>query len=202
MSEWESAKSALRGPRNLHIEGHRMLCLRHRVLCLPRNLQTTHISKSHDPLLLSRSLSSSMITTVSTVPATKTAFRSKTARLSRKVDFGAPKHEVSLAPATKSDHHVPKCARRHNESAVVTSARSSHPDSASLRSRSVSRGVSALYMAANQPHTPARFSDLSISCFPTTVRIPQCAHTVWGINLKTQYFGNHVHPTKGCQGWD
>ena len=30
--------------------------------------------------------------------------------------------------------------------------------------------------------TPARFSDLSISCFSLTVRTPQCAHTVWGKN--------------------
>ena len=63
----------------------------------------------------------------SAAPATKSALRSKAAlipctlHLSRKVDFGPPKHEVSLPPATKSDHHVRKCARHHNESAVTTS---------------------------------------------------------------------------------
>ena len=49
-----------------------------------------------------------------------------------KVDFGPPKHDVSLAPATKSDHHVRKCARRHNESAVATSTHRGPPDFASL----------------------------------------------------------------------
>ena len=38
------------------------------------------------------------------------AKRSDPVRLSRKVDFGPPKREVSLVPATKSDHHVRKCA--------------------------------------------------------------------------------------------
>ena len=39
-------------------------------------------------------------------------------------DFEAPKHEVSLAPATKSRHHMPKYAR---QSAVVRSARRGPP---------------------------------------------------------------------------
>ena len=56
--------------------------------------------------------------------------------LSRKVDIGAPKHEVSLAPAMKSHHRVRKCARHHNESAVARSTHCRHPDSASRRSRS------------------------------------------------------------------
>ena len=37
--------------------------------------------------------------------------RSDPLRLSRKADFGLPIHEVSLAPAKKSDHHVRKNAR-------------------------------------------------------------------------------------------
>ena len=49
-------------------------------------------------------------------------------------------HEVSLAPATKSDHHARKCARHHNESTVATSTRASPPDFASLRSRNALRG--------------------------------------------------------------
>ena len=49
--------------------------------------------------------------------------RSDPLHLSRKVDFGVPKHEMSLAPATKSDPRVRKPARHHNESAVATSAR-------------------------------------------------------------------------------
>ena len=133
-------------------------------LCLARNLQTSQMStshdslhlSSHDSLHLSRNLSSSTITTkCPKCPATKTAFRSTTApipcTLSPKFDFGAPTREVSLAPATKSHHHVRKCAydrrdgvrcecekvhaRHHNESAVVRSTRRRHPDSASLRSR-------------------------------------------------------------------
>ena len=42
--------------------------------------------------------------------------------LSRKVDFGPPKHEVSLAPAMKSDDKVQKCARHYNESAHLRQA--------------------------------------------------------------------------------
>ena len=65
--------------------------------------------------------------------------------LSRKVNFGPPQHEVSLAPATKSDHHVRKCARHHNESAVATSARSSHLGFASLKCTwRTSRGMTVL----------------------------------------------------------
>ena len=62
----------------------------------------------------------------SAVPATKNCISkynsSEPLHLSRKVDFGAPKHEVSLAAATKSNHHVRKCARHHNESAVALEA--------------------------------------------------------------------------------
>ena len=98
-------------PRNLHIEGHR-------VLCLPRNLQTSHMSKSHDSPHLSRNLSSSTITTMSKVlhlpPAqSKTAPTPSTCH--EKSTKEAPKHEVSLAPATNSDHHVPKCGAQSLE---------------------------------------------------------------------------------------
>ena len=113
---------ALRLPRNLHFEVHQ-------TLCLPRNLQASHMSKSHDSLHLSRNPSSS--TKVLHLPR-KLHFEVK--QLRSKVDFGAPKHEVSLAPATKSDHHVPKCARHHNESTIARSTRRQPPDSASLRS--------------------------------------------------------------------
>ena len=60
-----ATKSALQSsqvlllPRNLHIEGHRVR--------LPRNLQTSHMSKSHDSLHLSRNQSGSKITTMSKV---------------------------------------------------------------------------------------------------------------------------------------
>ena len=61
---------------------------------------------------------------------------------SRKIDFGPSKHEVSLAPATKSDRHARKCAPRHNESAVATCARRAHTDFASLRSRNAQLTIS------------------------------------------------------------
>ena len=52
-------------PRNLHIEVHQVLCLYgSQVLCVPRNLQTSHMSKSHDSLHLSRNQSASKITTM------------------------------------------------------------------------------------------------------------------------------------------
>ena len=66
--------------------------------------------------------------------------RSDPLHLSRKVDFGPPKHEVSLALATKSDHQVGKCAQRHNASAVATSTRRGQADFARLRSRNALRG--------------------------------------------------------------
>ena len=86
-------------PRNLHFEVHQVLCLPrnlhfevHKVLRLSRNLQRSHMSKSHDALHLSRSLSSSTITTMSRVqsaaPATKLHFEVKQLR--------------TLAPVTKS----------------------------------------------------------------------------------------------------
>ena len=141
----------LRLPRNLHIEVHQ-------VLCLPRNLhfKASRFTTSAAPRSAKSANEPHVQKSRFTAPVTKSellddhhhvlkvlrllrkiAFRSKTPPiLSRKVDFGAPKHEPSLAPATKGHHHVRKCARRRNESAVTTSARSSHPDSASLRSRS------------------------------------------------------------------
>ena len=53
----------------------------HKMLCLPRKWQTSHMSKSHDSLHLSRNQSSSKITAIvqSAVPATKAVFRSKAA---------------------------------------------------------------------------------------------------------------------------
>ena len=52
---------------------------------------------------------------------TSTSNCSDLLNLSQKVDFRPPKPEVSLAPATKSDRQVPKCARHHNESAPPSS---------------------------------------------------------------------------------
>ena len=76
----------------------------------------------------------------SAAPATKSALRSEVKPLRSLAPvttsrLWAPKHEVSIAPATKSDHHVRKCARRHNESAVARSARGRQADFVSLRSR-------------------------------------------------------------------
>ena len=56
------------------------------------------------------------------------------------------KHELSLAPATKSDHHVQKRVRHHNESAVATSTHCGHPDFASLHSRIARRRFREAYM--------------------------------------------------------
>ena len=66
---------------DLRIEGHR-------VLCLPRNLQTSHVSKSRESLHLSRNQSSSTITTI-------------VLRLPRKLHFEV-RQLRSLAPVTKS----------------------------------------------------------------------------------------------------
>ena len=81
----------------------------------PLFLETTHESKTHGSSHLSRNLGTSKITTTS-----------KVLRLPRNLHFEA-KPLRSLAPATKSDHHVRKCARRHNESAVATSGRCGQP---------------------------------------------------------------------------
>ena len=58
--------------------------------------------------------------------------------LSRQVAFEHPntRFPLHLAPATKSDHHVRKCAQHHNESPVARSTRRRQADFASLRSRS------------------------------------------------------------------
>ena len=142
-------------PRNLHLEVHKVLHLSrilhvevhkvlrlsrnlhfeaHKVLCLPRKLQRSHMWKSYDATIhwhLSRNQSTSTITT------------SKVLHLLRNMHFEvkplrplAPvtKSRLWTTPATKSDHHVRKCARHHNESAGSTCRRP--PDSASLRSRS------------------------------------------------------------------
>ena len=79
------AHQALCLPGNLHFEFHKVLRATksiegHRVLCLPGNLPTNHMSKSHDSLHLSRNpLLGNHHHVQSAEPATKTAFRSKTA---------------------------------------------------------------------------------------------------------------------------
>ena len=130
-------------PRNLYFEVHKVPRLErnphiegHRVLCLPRNLQTSHMSKSHDSLHLSRNQSSSTITTKSKVLHLPRNLHFEVKQLGSlapvtKSRLGALKH----APATKSDHHVPKCARHHNESAVARSTRCRQADFVSLRSQ-------------------------------------------------------------------
>ena len=139
-------------PRNLHFEVHKVLCLPrnlhfevYKVLCLLRNLQTSHMLRSHDSLYLSRNQSASKITTMSKVlrRPRNLHFQVKPLRSLAPVTksrLWTVDHEVSLAIATKSDHHVRKCARHHNESAVATSTRTSPPDSASLRSPNALRG--------------------------------------------------------------
>ena len=98
----------------------------HKALCLPRSLQTSHMSKSHCSLHLSRNLSSSKITS-GAAPATNIAFGSKTAPIP------CACHEKSTLK------HQSTSARHHNESAVARSTRRGHPDSASLRSRNALR---------------------------------------------------------------
>ena len=119
-------------PRKLHSEGDR-------AVPATKSANEPHVQKSRLSAPVTKSeLLNDQRQVQSAAPATKTAIEVKQLRflaLSRKVDFGAPKHEASLAPATKSGHHVPKCTRRHNESAVARSARRGHPDFASLRSR-------------------------------------------------------------------
>ena len=73
--------------------------------------KTNDRSKSHESLHLPRTESTSKTTAMSKVPA----------------------------PATKSVHQARKCARRHNESAVLKSTISGPADSASLRSRNALR---------------------------------------------------------------
>ena len=127
-------------PRNLHFQVHKMLCLLrnlyfqvHKVVSALRGLQSavpatkSTLRGSESGVLATKSaLRGSQsaapvtksacpnVTIHCNQPATKTALRSinrsDLLRLSRKVDFGPPKHEVSLAPATKSGHHVRKCA--------------------------------------------------------------------------------------------
>ena len=120
-------------------------------------------------------------------PATKTAFRSKTAPIPctchEKSTLDPPKHEVSLAPATKSDHHVQKCARHHNESAVARSTRGRpqilracavevHMDDVERHECTVNSNELDVHGRAPQRSKHTFFS--------LTVRTPQCAHTVWG----------------------
>ena len=50
----------------------------------------------------------------SIAPVTKLE-RVQITTISKVLPFGPPKHDGSLAPATKSDHRVRKCAGRHNE---------------------------------------------------------------------------------------
>ena len=102
--------------------------------------------------------------------------RSDPLHLPRIADFGQPKQEVSFAPATKSDHHVRKCTRRHNESAVARSARSGPPDFASLLSRS------ALFRQASVRNTSIRHR-----CLTTTVTTPSVTTLLEKSHLQPQF---------------
>ena len=96
--------------------------------------------------------------------------------MSRKIDLGPPKHEVSLAPATKSDHHVRKCARHHNESAAAGSTRRGHPAFASLRSRSARRQLREAWMCCKWQRICRPRLDLA----PVLNTYRKNVHTVWG----------------------
>ena len=156
-------------PRNLHIEGHR-------VLCLPRNLPRTHISKSHDSLRLSRNLSSLTITAMSKVLhlPRKLHFEGKQLRSLSPVTKSRP-WSTSLAPATKSDPHVRKCARHHNESAVARSTRRGHPDAAcavEVHMDDVKRHECSVNSSESAAHARAEQRSKH-TCFSPTVRTPE-----------------------------
>ena len=93
------AHKALRLPRNLYFEVHKVLCLPrnlHTKCCAcPRNLQTSHMSKSHDSLQLSRSQNASKITTWPKCCACHD-LHFEVSR-SDPLRFGPPKHDVSDA---------------------------------------------------------------------------------------------------------
>ena len=72
----------------------------------------------------------------SDAPATKPAFRTRTSPICH--EKSALEHQNTRFPLRLPPRKVttvPKCARRHNESAVARSTRRGPPDSASLRSR-------------------------------------------------------------------
>ena len=83
-------KSALRGSQSAVPATKSALRGSPQVLCLPRNLQTSHMWKSYDSLHLSRNQSASTITTMS-----------KLLHLPRNLHFEV-KPLQSLAPVTKS----------------------------------------------------------------------------------------------------
>ena len=128
-------------------------------LCLPRNLRV----KVHEAGPATKSANEPQVQKLRfTAPVTKSerlddhhhvqsaapasALRSKAAPIPcachEKSTLDHQKHQVSLVPAMKSDHHhVRKCTRHHNKSAVARSTRRGHPDFASLRSRNALRGL-------------------------------------------------------------
>ena len=113
---------------------------------------------------------------------TSTSTCSDFPRLSRKADFSPPQHEASLAPATKGDHQVQKCARHHKESAPPSSAIPRAAIRATWR-REIAFGDlrTELFCEPAQPKRPAqRVCPDRTRAFTLTVRTPQCGHTVWG----------------------
>ena len=168
-----ATKSALQGPQSTAPATKSALFKVHKVLHLPQNLHSSRSTKyctCHKICTLQGPQSTAPATKPANEPhpkltihctchdwsASKIATMSKVLRLprnlhyrsdplhlSRNVDFGPPKHELSRVPATKSDHYVRKC---HNESAVATSTRRGHPDSASLHSRSALRGFRGMHV--------------------------------------------------------
>ena len=99
-------------PRNLHFEVHKVSTPRFTKCCTCHEICTSRITKS------------ALRGSPSAAPATKTAFRTNTPPIPCTChEKSTLEHEVSLAPATKSDHHVRKCAQRHNESAVARSTK-------------------------------------------------------------------------------
>ena len=122
-------------PRNLHFEVHEVRIKVHKVLRQPRNLRVEvhECCACHEigaMLGLPRYLRFEVHKVLCLPRDSHFEVKPPIPCMSGKVDFGPPKHEVFLAPATKS-HHVRKCARHQNEGAVATRARSSHPDFAS-----------------------------------------------------------------------
>ena len=144
-------------PRNLHVEVHKVLRLSRnlhfevdKVLCLPRNLQTSHMPKSCDSVHLSQVQSSSKITTMSKVLRLPRNLHVKVKPLRSLAPVMKSRLSTTktrgLAPAAKSDHHVRKCARHHNESAVARSTRPCRfrePAQSKCTSR-ISRGMNVL----------------------------------------------------------
>ena len=102
--------------------------------------------------------------------------------LSRKGNFGPPKHEVSLALATKSE----PCANAHG---TATRAQSRHaPVPATQISRACAVEVHIddverheCIVNSSELAAHARAAQRSKhSCFASTVRTSKCVHTAWG----------------------